>query len=175
MLRKKIHKNAGQATVEAAFVIPIMFIVILLLIQPSIVLYDRMVMRSAAAEGCRVLATVSDSQTDLCESYVLRRLGSIPSQSLFHEHASGCSWAITLEGNETSVQTAVEITNKMKPLPLIGTGTAWLGLLDENGFLTITVRETYAVQPAWAASSALSQGVSEWIGTWNDAWTTDQR
>ncbi len=46
-------REDGQATVEAAFALPVLFLLVLLLVQPGIVLYDRMVMASAAAEGCR--------------------------------------------------------------------------------------------------------------------------
>lgn len=165
----KLHRTNGQATVEAAFTIPLLFIVMLLMIQPGIVMYDRMVMRAAASEGCRVLATLPSDQVNVCEEYVLRRLESVPQQSLFHEHAGGCSWKVAVEGSETSEQTSVEITNKIKPLPLIGQGAALLGMLDANGYLTISVSESYAVQPSWAAQSALGSGSSAWIGSWNES------
>ena len=168
-LPRKLQSKKGQATVEAAFTIPVLFIVVLLIIQPGIVMYDRMVMRAAAAEGCRVLATLPSNQTSVCEDYVLRRLESVPQQRLFHEHAGGCSWKVSVEGNETSEQTSVEITNKIKPLPLIGQGAALLGMLDANGYLTISVHESYAVQPSWAAQSALGSGSQAWIGTWNES------
>ena len=41
----------GQATVEAAFLIPVLFTVLLLSVQPGMVLYDRMVMRAAASDA----------------------------------------------------------------------------------------------------------------------------
>ncbi|MBQ9069707.1 MAG: pilus assembly protein, partial [Eggerthellaceae bacterium] len=58
--------DRGQATVEAAFAIPVLFVLLLMLVQPGIVLYDRIIMRHAAAEGCRLLATrsVSSGMTD---------------------------------------------------------------------------------------------------------------
>ena len=52
--------NRGQGSVEAAIAIPVMFLLLLLLIQPGIVLYDRLVMGNAAAEACRLLATATD-------------------------------------------------------------------------------------------------------------------
>lgn len=71
----------GQSTVEAAVALPVVFLLVLLLVQPGIVLYDRMVMAGAAAEGCRLLAT-SDGDAATCEEYVRRRLGrSLPSTS----------------------------------------------------------------------------------------------
>ncbi|MFR1167372.1 MAG: TadE/TadG family type IV pilus assembly protein [Adlercreutzia equolifaciens] len=38
----------GQSTVEAAVALPVVFLLVLLLVQPGIVLYDRMVMAAAA-------------------------------------------------------------------------------------------------------------------------------
>ena len=61
----------GQSTVEAAVALPVVFLLVLLLVQPGIVLYDRMVMAGAAAEGCRLLAT-SDGDAATCEEYVRR-------------------------------------------------------------------------------------------------------
>ena len=46
----------GQATVEAAFLIPVLFTVLLLSVQPGMVLYDRMVMQAAASDACRLAA-----------------------------------------------------------------------------------------------------------------------
>lgn len=53
----KREGTKGQATIEAAALIPVLFILLLLLLQPSILLFDRIVMKNAAAEGCRLLAT----------------------------------------------------------------------------------------------------------------------
>lgn len=165
--RKGIFSNnEGQSTVEAAFVLPVLLVAVLLLIQPGIVMYDRMIMRNAAAEGCRVVAGVPSDNLDQCEAYILRRLAAIPQQSLFHEHKDACLWKISLEGDETTGDVAVEITNKIKPLPLIGMGAAFLGALDDQGFLTIVVREEGTMQPAWAQESALSEGSNSWVGAW---------
>ena len=41
--------DSGQATVEAAFLIPVIFVAMMVLLQPGIILYDRMVMNHAAA------------------------------------------------------------------------------------------------------------------------------
>ena len=83
----------GQSTVEAAVALPVVFLLVLLLVQPGIVLYDRMVMAGAAAEGCRLLAT-SDGDAATCEEYVRRRLGAIPPFDVFHVHDSGCTWEV---------------------------------------------------------------------------------
>ena len=43
------REEAGQATVEAAFALPISLALVILLVQPGILLYDRIVMQQAAA------------------------------------------------------------------------------------------------------------------------------
>ena len=56
VVRAKTWRDDGQATVESAFLIPVLFTALLLLVQPGMVLYDRMVMAAAATDACRVLA-----------------------------------------------------------------------------------------------------------------------
>ena len=81
--------ESGQATVEAAFLLPVLFVGLLLLMQPGILLYDRLVMQAAASEGCRLLATKTAAAGDMaesCEAFVRHRLGAIPPVSCFHVH-----------------------------------------------------------------------------------------
>lgn len=71
----------GQATVEAAFLIPVLFTVLLLSVQPGMVLYDRMVMQAAASDACRLAAVKTDAVGDssqAVEAFVRHRLGAIP-------------------------------------------------------------------------------------------------
>ena len=44
------REDTGHATVEAAFALPIALALVILLVQPGILLYDRIVMQQAAAE-----------------------------------------------------------------------------------------------------------------------------
>ncbi len=48
-VRDAAWADVGQGTVEAALVLPVLLIALLLLIQPGILLYDRIVMENAAA------------------------------------------------------------------------------------------------------------------------------
>ena len=164
--RRKLTCQEGQATVEAALVLPLVFVVILLLLQPAIVLYDRVVMANAAAEGCRFAATSADPE-GVCKQFVLRRLGAIPPHELFHAHEAGCSWAIEVQGGESASQSRVSIENKLRPLPLLGVCAKALGLVDESGYLTVRVERRLDAQPAWAAPSGYDAGPSQWIGAWN--------
>jgi len=152
--------------VEAAALIPVMFVLLLLLIQPGIILYDRMVMQAAACEGCRLLATKTDAagaSDEKCKSYILRRLGAIPPQSNFHVHEGGCTWEIEMSGDEGSTETAVTIRNKVKPLPLLAFGAQLLGMLDGSGMLTIEVTASMPTQPDWVAGSAAGLDPQAWV------------
>ena len=75
----------GQATVEAALLIPALLLGLVIAAQPGIVLFDRVVMEAAAAEGCRALETASAADEGEVVEYVQRRLGAVPAVSAFHE------------------------------------------------------------------------------------------
>ena len=147
--RQRVWLVQGQATIEAAFALPILMLLILLLLQPSVMLYDRIVMQGAAAEGCRLLATSADPGSKVCEDYVRRRLSAIPQMDFFHVHSGGCTWQIELSGGEDSASSTVRISTEVKPLPLIGLGAGLLGLTGANGNLTIEVEASAPTQPFW--------------------------
>lgn len=165
-----MRDERGQAAVEAAFVLPVMMLALLLLLQPGIVLYDRMVMQGAAVEGCRYLTTCSDAGGGGhagCEEYVRRRLAAVPQHDLFHVHgAGGCSWRIELSGGETSSEVGVAITTELKPLPLLDAGAVLLGLANGNGNLELRVETRLATQPAWVSGSESGIDPAAWIGAW---------
>ena len=124
-----LHNQRGQGTVEAAVAIPVVFLLLLLLIQPGIILYDHLVMGNAAAEGCRLLATATSSYGDMgqsCEAFIRHRLAAVPQHECFHVHDGGCSWGIELVGGETSEEVTVRITNELRPLPLFDAGSRLL-------------------------------------------------
>ena len=50
-MARMLRDERGQATVEAAFAVPVLMVLVLMLVQPGIILYDRIVMEGAAA-GC---------------------------------------------------------------------------------------------------------------------------
>lgn len=113
--------DSAQAAVECAFLIPVVLLLLLFLIQPGIILYNHTVMKAAASEGCRLLSTKTDASADQSsyEDSIRRHLGSIPQQENFHIHQSGCSWSITLEGNEESDSVKVSIENQLELLPFL--------------------------------------------------------
>lgn len=153
--------EAGQVTVEAAFLVPVLFVVLLLLLQPGILLYDRIVMQGAAAQGCRLLVTsthAGGSSPVTCEDVVKRSLGAIPPHDLFHVHEPSCTWEITCEGDEYAGEVAVSIRTKVRPLPLFDAVAALAGAVDGAGYLTVDVRETARTQPAWTQAAGVDPG-----------------
>jgi hypothetical protein len=148
--------------------IPTLFLLLLLLLQPGILLYNRMVMQNAAAEGCRLLSTrvdIADYSGDKYHGYIKRRLSSIPPIDIFHAHVGSDTWNIELIGGEDSNEVTVRITNKLKPLPLLDLGAAVMNLTDADGFLTQVVEVTMPTQPEWVWNNS-SGGPAEWASQW---------
>ena len=155
---------SGQATVEAAFLIPLIFLLLLLLLQPGIILYDRVVMQGAAAEGCRMLATrVASDDSAAYEAAIRRHLGAVPQQDNFHVHGSGCSWEIVLMGDETSGEVAVSVEGQIKPLPLFDFGMAALGLTNAAGNFAQRVEVRMPAYGAWVGASDEGLNPSAWV------------
>lgn len=168
MLRH-LRAQRGQGTVEAAVVIPVMFLLLLMLIQPGIVLYDHVVMGNAAAEACRLIATKTTALGSMdasCEAFVRHRLASIPQQGCFHVHEGACSYDIELIGAEESESVTVKIKNEVRPLPLFDAGAKLLGLSNASGNLVIEESVTMPTQPAWVQGSVPGLDPESWAGAW---------
>ena len=164
LLGRKALSQRGQATVEAAFCIPILFVVLCVLLQPGIILYDRMVMQAAASEGCRLLATRSGQagyDDQRCIEVVKRHLGAIPSTDIFHVHEPACTWNVQVEGDESSQQVCVSISTKVRLLPLVGAATSVVGLADADGCMELSVACSQPTQPAWAGAPSPGSWVSQ--------------
>lgn len=152
---KIFFKDDGQATVEAAIMIPTIFLLILLLIQPGIILYDLTIMNEAASETCRVLATSNDeNKSKICEPFARRRLAAIPQQENFHNHNDGCSYEIIFEGEQSCEYVSVEIKNELTPLPFIGFLSDIFGLLNENKNFEIKAYAQQKIKPSWVKNSS---------------------
>lgn len=168
--RQTRRLGSGQASVEGAFLIPVILVLLMLLIQPGILLYNRMVMMSAAAEGCRVLATQGSSQNQAaCEEFVRRRLGAVPEQDNFHVHSGGCTWEIVFQGGDSSSTVSVEIRNQVDLLPLFDLGAGLMGALNGSGHYqqkVVVERNTYA---SWVSSNELGLDPGAWVTERGDA------
>lgn len=143
--------------------------VLLLSVQPGMVLYDRMVMRAAASDACRLAAAKTDAVGDssqAVEAFVRHRLGAIPPVSCFHVHDGGCSWEVSVQGDERSERVSVEVVGKVKPLPFLDAGAVLLSMTDGDGLLTVKARCERATQPEWVAGSPQGLDPEAWIGAW---------
>lgn len=165
-MARMLRDERGQATVEAAFAVPVLMVLVLMLVQPGIILYDRIVMEGAAAAGCRLLATLPESDAELCEDFVMRRLGAVPPHDFFHVHGGGCSWEVELSGSEASSKVEITISTEVKPLPLIGFAAVLMGAGNDEGNLVVEVTSAMSTQPAWALESRGSSNPAEWVGAW---------
>ena len=168
-MRTTMLDTRGQGTVEAAVTIPVLFVLMLLLLQPGIILYDHIVMGNAAAEGCRLLATATDATGAMegsCEAFIRHRLAAVPQHDCFHVHGGDCSWDIEMAGDETTQSVTVSISNEVKPLPLFDAGMGLLGMTNGNGHLVIRESVTMPTQPDWVASAPAGTSPANWIGAW---------
>lgn len=161
--------DSGQSTVEAAFLIPVMFVGLLMLLQPSILLYDRVVMQGAAVEGCRLLATrtsvVGDMQPS-CEAFIRHRLSAVPPVSCFHVHEEECTWNMAFSGDETTQTVRVDLSTEARPLPLFDVTGTLLGLVNDRGNFDVAVSAEFQTQPDWVADVEIGRNPAEWIGAW---------
>lgn len=151
--------ESGQSTVEAALLLPVLFLVLGIIIQPALLLYTQSVMNSAAAEGCRLIST--NTSDDACiRAYIERRLCSIPRLDIFH---IGSEWE--LEWSEDDADGAsLRIVNHVKPLPFLGLA-AQLGNLDDGeGNILQETRASASPLPDWVRTQGYAP--SDWIGKW---------
>jgi hypothetical protein len=166
---KILASRKGQGTVEAAFLIPILFLLLLMLCQPMILLYNRMIMENAANEACRLLATktVQGSYSDdKYEGYIKRRLAAIPPVDIFHAHTGPQSWEIEQTGDESTPVVTVRIVNRLKPLPLLGWGAELLGMCDGQGYLTQEIVAQGQTQPDWVQNNGVGTP-QDWVEQWD--------
>ncbi|MGN0075945.1 MAG: TadE family protein [Parafannyhessea sp.] len=147
----------GQATVEAAVMLPSLMLTLALLVQPACIFFTRTVMRSAAAEGVRVVSTDYDGDLGDCREFVLRRLSAVPDVPLFHVGGRE-DWSVNLarRGNRASV----EIVGHVRPLPLLGVALSAFSEHDGDG-LVLRVSVTETVRPSWLRGS-----YGEWQRIW---------
>lgn len=153
--------EGGQTTVEAAFALPILFFAFALLLQPAVLLYDRCVMQSAAAEACRLQATQSCGEGAL-KAFVERRLAALPPLDLFH--TSGCPWNVSAEGGDCGAQASVSVEGHVKTLPIVGIAASTLTESAGDGCALMRCEATSALSPGWLNGS--SGGPDEWIAQW---------
>lgn len=151
-----LARSEGQATVEAALLIPALLLTLGLLLEPACLLYTRMVMGQAAAETARLLVTSSDSPETL-RLFCLRRLAAVPELSLFHVGGSD-DWDIEFSNDQGTV--SVSIRGHARPLPLLGLLAGGVLGYDEEGVI-LSVHYEATLRPSW-----LGGDVHDWASIW---------
>lgn len=153
-----VRKCQGQSTVEAAALLPIIFMLCALLLQPIILSFSLSVMQRTAAETARVAATDFDGSYKDCQNFALRRLEALPRLDMFHA-GDELDWVIEISRDEHEVE--VYITGHVKPLPLWKEFLETFHEKDERGLvLRVHVKQTY--QSSWLGGS-----YDEWMQMWN--------
>lgn len=148
-------QKSGQASVEAALILPVILMIIALIVEPVCLLYTKTVMDGACAEGLRVATTTSD--IELIESYIRRRLKAIPEVPLFHKGGEK-DWNISIEKKDKNA--SIEITGHAAAMPPIGWCLFLVGQVDGQGIVlkSILSVNTY---PDWIEGS-----YADWIAFW---------
>lgn len=161
--RGLVASDEGQATIEAAMLLPTLMILMALLVQPACLLYTRCVMQAAAAEACRLVATNSQAIGTVeaaQRSYVLRRLQAVPDIPIFHEGGDD-GWLIELSGSTSSHEASARIVTTARPLPFVGVLAGLLGQTDESGGVILEVRVSVITKPDWVEG-----GYGDWSSIW---------
>lgn len=149
---------SGQATVEAAVLLPTLMLLMALLMQPACLLYTRAIMRAAAGECARVLATGYDEYAEAdCRDFALRRLAAVPELSIFHVGGRE-DWDVTFERGEGLA--TVRIVGHLRPLPLLGMTAELLGSHDAVG-TRLDVEVSERVRADWVEGDYES-----WVQMW---------
>lgn len=150
----------GQATVEAAVLVPVLGVLVALMVEPCCVLYTRTVMHEAAAEAVRVAATApEDDLEDVVSSYVKRRLTAVPEVPLFHAGGTD-DWQVSVTRSEGGAYVEVGVTGHVRPLPIAGVAFSALGDVDEVG-VVVEASAREQVRPEW-----LEGDYESWIKVW---------
>lgn len=151
--------ESGQSTVEAAVLLPVIFAIFGLLLQPAILLYNRCIMNAAASEGCRLVATNTADDATI-RTYTERRLEPIPKIDIFHAKQD---WIVTWSQSQDGFA-SITIENHVQPLPLFGITANLMDAMGEDGMIVQRVAVSCTPIPSWAGAQGYSP--STWIGKW---------
>lgn len=150
----ELAEEKGQASVEAAALLPAVSLLVLLLLQPLCLAFTQMVMREAASETARAAVTSADEER--LEEFCRRRLAAVPPLAIF----STGEWTIEIDGAEDRDVT-VSIEGHAKPLPLLGAASAAALGTDAEG-IRLSAKVTEQLRPAW-----LEGAYDDWIEVWD--------
>ncbi|MCL2333135.1 MAG: hypothetical protein FWC54_06625 [Actinomycetia bacterium] len=120
-----LRDERGQALTEAPVVIVTLCLLILILFQPVVTLYTKMVLGAAAASLCRVVATDTTSSSGedaaaggrLLQTYAEGKIAGLPRGSAFQVPGS---LRLEVSGDAYAAEVHVRLSVSQKTLPLLG-------------------------------------------------------
>lgn len=130
-----LRSDSGQSIPEVPVVVVTLMAFVLMIMQPAVLLYDRMVLNNAAAETARVLVTgvaAGDAgrHEGAVKGFAIRRLAAIPDAEFFKVGEPEITFPESSPGGQW---VSVRITVKAKPMPVIGTVGRLAGLTGDDG------------------------------------------
>jgi len=121
-----IHSERGQALTEAPIAIVTLCMLALILFQPIVTLYTKMVLGAAAASLCRVVATDGAASSSgggaslserLLQTYAEGKVAGLPRGSAFQIPGS---LRVETTGDAHAAKVSVRLSLDQKALPLLG-------------------------------------------------------
>lgn len=113
-----MRNERGQALVEAPVIIVTLCLLALIMFQPIVTLYTKMVLGAAAASLCRTVATEDSGASDrLLQTYAEGKIAGLPRGAAFQVPGS---LRLEITGDACAEQVSVRLSLKQKTLPLLG-------------------------------------------------------
>ncbi len=119
---ERLRDDRGQALTEAPVIITVLCVLSLILLQPVVTLYTKMVLGAAAASLCRVVATEAGgrdaaSGQRLLWTYAEGKIAGLPRGSAFQIPGS---LRVEVSGDAYADKVSVQLSLSQKTLPLLG-------------------------------------------------------
>jgi len=121
-----LHDERGQALTEAPIIMVTICVLALILFQPVVTLYTKMVLGATAASLCRVVATDGASSSGasggsagdrLLQTYAEGKIAGLPRGSAFQIPGS---LRLEVSGDAHAETVSVRVSLNQKALPLLG-------------------------------------------------------
>lgn len=155
----RFSSESGQSTVEAAVLLPLLFVVLGLIIQPVLLLYTQCIMNATANECCRLVATSTSDDASI-RAYMERRLSAIPPLDIFHVDKE---WELEWSSSDSG-EAQVHIVNHVRPLPLIGITAGLIHTIAEDGTILQQAKACASAIPEWTRQQGYVP--SDWADKW---------
>lgn len=153
----------GQSCVEAAFLLPVLLVFLLLLLQPALMLYHALILENTCQEACRVLATCSNDQDmRALDGFITHRLQALPACFAASDDADAQpDWSVTTQGNAASHEVGVTIEGYVRVLPLVG---SLFGGRFGASSIPIKISRTLVAHAYWETTQGIDASNS--VGAW---------